>query len=396
VAEAFALRRRVIVIGFLILLIGVGTLVYFGQYRQHVREMYYSGTMEASVQADLSFQLSGRVSEVLVDEGMAVEEGTVIARLDPGEWVARRDQAQANLEKAAKALDQTRVLLDLYRSTLPAEVARAEAGVRALEANLAELEAGYRPQDVERARLAVDAARSTREEARKNKERYEALIRKGTVSEREKDAVDLRYETALKESERAEEAYKLMVEGFRKESISAARARLVEGQAALREARGNLKKIAATEKELEGATAQVEAARAALRLAELQVGYTELRAPFKGVVTSRNLEPGEVISPGREVISLSDLASMDLKLFVGETEVGKVRPGQKVEVRVDSFPGKAFAGVVSYISPEAEFTPKIIQTQKERVKLVYLVKVSVPNPNLHLKPGMPADAWFKE
>jgi HlyD family secretion protein len=86
---------------------------------------------------------------------------------------------------------------------------------------------------------------------------------------------------------------------------------------------------------------------------------------------------------------------VDLKIFVDETEIGKVKPGQKVEVKVDTFPKKTFEGRVTFISPEGEFTPKIIQTKKERVKLVYLVKVSVPNPDLELKSGMPADAWLK-
>jgi HlyD family secretion protein len=107
------------------------------------------------------------------------------------------------------------------------------------------------------------------------------------------------------------------------------------------------------------------------------------------------VEPGEVVVPGREILSLSDLATVDLKIFVDETEIGKVKPGQKVEVRVDTFPDKAYWGRVAFISPEGEFTPKIIQTRKERVKLVYLVKVSVPNPNLELKTGMPADAWLR-
>ena len=107
---------------------------------------------------------------------------------------------------------------------------------------------------------------------------------------------------------------------------------------------------------------------------------------------SRNVEPGEVVSPGREVFTLSDLSTVDLKIFVDEPDIGKVRPGQKVKVAVDSFPGKFFHGTVSYISPEAEFTPKVIQTKKERVKLVYRIKVEVPNLSLELKPGMPADA----
>jgi HlyD family secretion protein len=107
------------------------------------------------------------------------------------------------------------------------------------------------------------------------------------------------------------------------------------------------------------------------------------------------VELGEVVTTGREVLTLSDLSEVDLKIFVGETEIGNVKPGQHVDVKIDTFPDRVYAGTVAFISPEAEFTPKIIQTHKERVKLVYLVKISIPNPDLTFKPGMPADAWLR-
>ncbi|MGD8263562.1 MAG: efflux RND transporter periplasmic adaptor subunit, partial [Desulfobacterales bacterium] len=162
-----------------------------------------------------------------------------------------------------------------------------------------------------------------------------------------------------------------------------------------KQASENLKKIEAAESEVKAAQAQVLSAKAAFELAKIQLNYTELRAPFGGIIVSRNVEPGEVVSPVREVISLADLSKVELKIFVDETEIGMVKPGQKVEVKIDTFPAKTYTGNVSFISPEGEFTPKIIQTHKERVKLVYLVKITIPNPNLELKPGMPADAWFK-
>ena len=139
----------------------------------------------------------------------------------------------------------------------------------------------------------------------------------------------------------------------------------------------------------------MQAARAAVELAGIQLKHTQLRAPFNGIITSRYIEPGEVVLPGREVLTLSDLTTVELKIFVDETEIGNVKPGQKAEVRVDTFPDKVYRGKVSFISPEGEFTPKIIQTHKERVKLVYLVKISIPNPDLELKSGMPADAWLQ-
>ena len=129
--------------------------------------------------------------------------------------------------------------------------------------------------------------------------------------------------------------------------------------------------------------------------AAIQLERMRLSAPVPGVITSRNVEPGEVVTPSREVLTLSDLSRVDLKIFVSEREIGQVKPGQAVDVRVDSFPAKTYRGRVGFISPEGEFTPKFIQTHKERIKIVYLVKVSIPNPRLELKTGMPAGAWLR-
>ena len=195
------------------------------------------------------------------------------------------------------------------------------------------------------------------------------MFSRGVVSEKERDALKLQYDVAL--------------------------SRLAESESVLKLAEGNLTRIDAVKQDIEVATAQINAANASLNQASIQLDYTQLKSPLKGIVTSRNIEPGETVSSGREVITVADLSRVDLKIFIDETEIGKAKPGQKVDIKVDTFPGKTYTGYVSFISPEGEFTPKIIQTKKERVKLVYLVKVSVDNPGLELKAGMPADAWLK-
>jgi len=388
------LKKRLILMVFVILLLGVGVLVYVGQRREKTAERYYSGTIE-SIESNIAFQVSGRVQEVLVDEGQAVRKDQVLARLDPTTYEARVQKAAADLEQTVHAAAEAEVQLAAVEIAAPAAVARAEAAVRSLEANLEELTAGYRKQEVHRAEQARLAALATLEEARRDKERYEKLFERKVVSAAEMEAYALRHETALREYERAKAAFDLSREGFRKESIEAAEARLSEGLAVLEEARGNLKKVDAARAALDVARARVQAAEAALRLARTESGYTVLEAPFDAIVTSRNVEPGEVITPTREVLSIADLHLVKLKIFVGETEIGRVKPGQNAVVKTDTFPAKEYRGTVSYISPEAEFTPKIIQTHKERVKLVYLVKISLPNPDLELKPGMPADAWLE-
>jgi len=327
---------------FIVLLIGVGLLVYFGQQRTQKGEPYYSGTIEAT-QANLAFQTSGRVQAVWVREGHAVVRDQILAELDGTELASRVEQARANLDKSLNNQQQLETMLDIYSQTLPAEAARAEAGAA--------------------------SARFTLEDARKNDQRYEQLYEKGVASGKERDLMKLRHDTAA--------------------------ARLAEAEASLKAARSNVKRIDAARQDVAAARSQVQAARAALEQADIQRQYARLKAPIGGVITSRNVEPGEVVSPGREVLTLSDLARVDLKIFVDETAIGKVKPGQKVDVRIDTFPGKVYEGHVTYVSPEGEFTPKIIQTKKERVKLVYLVKVSIPNPDYELKSGMPADAWLR-
>jgi HlyD family secretion protein len=388
-------KKRLIVVFFLVLLTGVGGLVYLGQQKERTRQPYYSGTIEAT-QANLAFQTAGRVRNVLTDEGRTVKTGQLLAELEADELSARVDQARANLNRAVETRKQLEAVLRLNRAVLPAEADRADAAVRALRFQMEEVESGFRSQEVERGRLSVQKAEAALEEARKNKARFDALYEKRAVAERDKDTADLRHQTALKEYERARESFDLLREGSRQETVNAARARLAEGQAALRQARGNLQRVEVSERDVEVGATQVEGAESALKLAEIQLSYTRLVAPFDGILTSRNIEPGEVVTPGREVLSLADLSQVDLKVYVEETEIGKVKPDQAVKVKTDTFSQKAYAGRVSFISPEAEFTPKVIQTQKERVKLVFLVKVEIPNPDLELKPGMPADAWFME
>ncbi|MGD0275047.1 MAG: efflux RND transporter periplasmic adaptor subunit [Syntrophales bacterium] len=336
------MKKRVAIAVFLILLVVVASMVYIGQKRSRDAEQYYSGTIETT-DSNLSFQTSGRVLRVLVQEGDNVHKGQVLAELDAAELQSRQAQAQANLDRSLKSEAQFKSALAISEGALPEEVKQAEANLR--------------------------AARDTLAYAKRNRDRYEELYRKRVVSERQWDNVRLNDETA--------------------------QARLDESEAILRQAKSNLKKIDSTRRDLEAATAQVQAAKAALSQAVIQTSYTQLICTIEGILTSRQVEPGEVVTPGREVLTVSDLARVDLKIYVDETQIGTAKPGQKVDVKVDTFPSKVFAGSVSFVSPEAEFTPKIIQTHKERVKLVYLVKISIPNPGLELKSGMPADAWLR-
>jgi len=336
------LKKKVIIIVFIVLFVTVGLLVYFGQKNNREKGLFYSGTIETT-QANLSFQIPGRVVKVNVQEGQSVTKDQIIAELDRAEFESRYEQARANLDRAQKTKQQLGTVLDINSKTLPSEVARATANVK--------------------------SAQDTLKDAEKNYKRFEDLFSNGVVTEKERDSMKLAYEVS--------------------------QSRLTESESMLKLAQSNLTRITAAKQDIEVASAQINSINASLNQASIQLAYTQLKSPMAGVIISRNIEPGETVNSGREVITISDLARVDLKIFVDETEIGKVIPGQKVDVKVDTFPGKIYTGSVSFVSPEGEFTPKIIQTKKERVKLVYLVKVSIANPNFELKSGMPADAWLR-
>jgi HlyD family secretion protein len=139
------------------------------------------------------------------------------------------------------------------------------------------------------------------------------------------------------------------------------------------------------------AQAKLQGAQRALELAEIRLSHADLKSPIDGFVTVKSADVGEVLQAGSPVFTVVDLNDIWLTAYVNETDLGRVKLNQPVDVKTDTYPDRTYKGRISFISQEAEFTPKQIQTTEERVKLVYRIKVDLANPNLELKPGMPAD-----
>jgi len=290
-------------------------------------ELVLSGNFEVD-DAQLGFKTPGRVIERSVREGDRVTAGQPIARLDDAE-----QQSQLALRRAELA---------------------------AAEAQLAELEAGSRPQEIAAAAATVRSAEADRDRVRLDFARQDELRKKQVISDRDFEAAQAQLKVAEAKAAEAAERLKLIQEGPRAETIRQARAR-------------------------------ADQARAAVALATTQLENTRLTSPLAGVVLSHNIEPGEFVSAGTAVVTVAETAHLWVRAYVNQPDLGRVRHGQKVVVRTDSFPGRDFEGVVGFIASEAEFTPKTVQTPKERVKLVFRLKVDVANPKDELKPGMPAD-----
>ena len=180
-----------------------------------------------------------------------------------------------------------------------------------------------------------------------------------------------------------------------KASVSQAQANLDLVQAQARRVDALFAAGNATKDEKDGSDARLAQAQAALVLARKMLDNCHVISPLSGTVTSKAVEVGDLATPGAVIVSVSKLDTVKLTIYVSETELPRVKLGAPAEVKIDGGPKRVFPGRVTFISPIAEFTPKNIETREDRVKLVFGVKIEIPNPDGSLKPGLPADATVK-
>jgi len=324
------MKRRLSVLILMAAVIAAGAYFYprITKKAKPENQLTLSGNIEAH-ESLVSFKVPGRIIDLPVEEGQWVEQGNLLARLDDADY-------------------RQKVRID-------------EANVHVRESNLALLLAGTREQEVKASQQTMLDAQADLLQKNLDYDRAQHLFSKEEISAQDRDRAD----TALKRAEAtfqaAQQRYNEAVEGSRKEDVAIARANLTE-------------------------------ANANLGLSRVNLGYTVLRAPSAGVITVRQAELGEVVVPGTPVVTLADLDHIWLRAYIAETDLGRIRWGQEAAITTDTYPGKQYRGRVSFISSSAEFTPKSVQTYKERVTLVYRIKIDVENPSHALKPGMPADA----
>ncbi len=277
-----------------------------------------SGNIEAH-ESLVSFKVTGRIVDLPVDEGMTLKTGDLIARLDNNDY-----RKAVAVDQATTRVRDRQLLLGL---------------------------AGSRHQDIEAGRQAVLSAQADLDQKKQDYARYEALYKKDEIPTQTRDQAATSVTIAQSNYDRARQIYSELLEGTRKEELAVARASLHQAQQSL-------------------------------DLSRIRLSYTVLRAPFSGVILVREAELGEVVQPGTPIITLADLHNIWLRVYIPETDLGKIRWGQDVTIRTDTYPGRDYHGRISLISSQAEFTPKTVQTEEERVTLVYRGRVDIDNPNL--------------
>ncbi len=350
-----------------------------------------SGTIEAT-EVDVSFKIPGRVIERPVDEGDRLRAGDRVARLESKELEAEVERLRASLTATETRIPQLTTEIAWVAELTQARVGEAQASLAAREEKLAELKNGSRPQDLQKAWAEVREAKAVMDNALSDFRRMDFLFKEGGIAEQSRDAAFTTYTVAIEKHRNARERLDLVQEGPRKEEIRRAEAEVRQARSALLLAQAGELEVARKRQELATLQASVARDRAALAAAEAQFSYTVLASPQAGVVLRKQVEPGEMIAAGTPAVTIADLGNIWLKIYIPEPQLGRVKLGQAAEITTDSYPGKVYPGKVVFISAEAEFTPKNVQTQEERVKLVFAVKIGVDNPDQELKPGMPADA----
>ncbi len=378
-----------------------------------------SGSFEGDTVSIVS-EIGGRIRFLDASEGDTVQAGEVLVELDTGSLDAQRAQvdagvaaakaglasieagthpaellaARATLRQAIAQRDAAeRIWRDAQRildnpQEIDSQIVEAQTAVRLTEANIEQLHARLAAAEVERdqylgggsleekqlyaslnyqveaAQAAIDAARAEKQGAESTLATLRALRNNPLVLVSQVHAAESQYELAAA-------------------GVGVAIRKLDE------------LKAGPTEADIAVAEAQVAQAKASGAALEAQIEMMTLRSPIDGIVSSRSAHVGEAALAGATLLTIANLDEVRLTIYVPEDELNRVYLGQDVEIQVDSFPGRVFTGTVSNISQRAEFTPKNVQTEKERVNMVFAVKVRLPNPDHVLKPGMPADAILR-
>jgi len=287
-----------------------------------------SGNIEAT-NIIVSSQVSGKVIRVLKDEGTRVNNGDTVIIIDTETYELKLAEAMATQDFA--------------------------------QAQYNLLKKGARDEDINQAEENLNQAQISFELAEKDKQRMENLYESKSITKKQFDDAIANYDISLAKLNSAKENFQKVKNLSRPEELMQAKANL-------------------------------DKALANVNLIKKNLSDCYVTSPSSGFITKKFIEAGETAGMMSSLFQVADLSSVELVIYIPETELGKIKLNQQAEISVDTFPEKSFEGKVIYISPEAEFTPKNIQTQEERTKLVFAVKIKIDNPDFELKDGMPADA----
>lgn len=385
------MKKTIVIVVVIVVLGAAGLLAYRSLHPEATNKILVSGNIELT-QVDIAFKTSGRLIERTVNEGDTVQKGMVIARLDREQLLHQRETAEAALSTAQAQLSESESALQWQQETMQADMQLRNADLNAAQSQLLQLQNGARPQEIQQSQAAVASAQSQYDGAKKDWDRAQTLYKNDDISTSQYDQFRTRFESAEANLKQVKESSALVQAGPRAETIESAKAQVERAHASLRVGQANSIETRRRQEDIVARRGDIERAKAQIALIDSQLADTIAVSPINGVVLVKAADVGEVLAPGTSVVTVGDIEHPWLRAYIREQDLGRVKLGDKVKVTTDSFHDKVYDGHVAFISSDAEFTPKQIQTAEERVKLVYRIKIDVDNSRRELKSNMPADA----
>ncbi len=368
-------RARLVVI--VVVIAGLG---WYGWHRWRLAHAPYewSGTVEART-ISLGSRAGGRVQQVMVKEGDRVKRGDPILVLEPGDWPAQLQQAEAQLAIMQATLDK------LKAGARPEEIAAARARTQNAQAVLQETTAGARSEQIATARARLDAQQIAVDKAQNDAQRLHKLAASGAAVPADVDNADLAVKAATAQRDASTHQLDELTHGARREQVAQATARAAEQRAS-----EQLITSGTRSEDIRIAEAQVKGAQGKLDQIKTMVDELTIKAPAVARVEALDLRPGDIIAPSATAVTLVEDDQLYVRIYVPETQLGHITIGQDVPIRVDSFRGETFTGVVQHINSVGEYSPRNLQTSDERADQMFAARIGIAASADRLRAGMAA------
>ncbi len=353
--------------------------VYFA-YKHYLagRPYEWTGTVEARTVTDGS-RTGGRIKRIAVQEGDHVTPGQVLLELEPGDLAAQRSIAQAQLDQVQAALDK------LEKGARPEEIAEAKARAAQATAAFAETRHGSRIEEIAAAQARLAQAQATVDKAQLDSDRTHHLLTVQAIAQEEADAADTALRSAIAQRDALKQVLDEARAGARSEEKDQAAARAQEADAAAK-----LVSAGARVEDLRSAQGQVAAAKARIDQLDVMIAELVIHAPNAARVEALDLRPGDILAPNAAAATLLEDGQLYVRIYVPETEIGKIKVGDLVPITVDSFPDRTFKGKVEHLNERGEYSPRNLQTSDERADQVFGTRIGLLEGADQLRAGMAA------
>ncbi|MCD6216509.1 HlyD family efflux transporter periplasmic adaptor subunit [bacterium] len=360
---------------------------------QDANVIVLSGFIEGT-EVVLRSEAAGQVDEINIKEGHRIAVGDVIANLDSHKAHLELNASEAELAALETDIARAESALVLFENSVERNVQKAQAAMDIANQQLDDILDGYPVEDVESARLTMELAKRNLDFAQNDFNRFKSLFEKGVISENEFEKAERAFNAAQKEYQIREETYRKLERGFDAQKKMQAEQNAEIARLNHQDAIAARDEIELKHREIDALKSRCDALRSKIELGHSRIADYTICSPIDGIITRKHVEAGELVSMGTAIVTLIKPDEKWIRVYVPATYLGSFKSGDELPIKLDAFPDHEFTGRISYISEEAEFTPKNVQIKKERVRQVYEVRMDIIDDAHLVKTGMEGNVYL--